>query len=74
MPDPANFSLEAALSFQHAHRIISAVEDMYGSNSWRTKVQCMLCWLIGETHVSTLQKINEIFSQVSIGGCSDFLE
>lgn len=66
LPNPPRFSLEMALSFQHAHRILSAMSAMYGSNEWRTKVHCAICWLVEDTYVPVVQKLAEILPEASI--------
>ena len=39
---------------------------MYGSNEWRTKVHCVICWLVEDTYVPVVQKLAEILPEASI--------
>lgn len=61
LPSPPSFPREAALSFQHASRILKALQDMYGA-TWSTKIQGLICWLVSQTDVSVAQKFDKALS------------
>lgn len=46
LPEPASFALEAALSFQHARRIIKAVQEGTGGGFKGCMDSC-ICWVSG---------------------------
>ncbi|PAV20984.1 meiotically up-regulated 71 [Pyrrhoderma noxium] len=58
LPTPPNFAREAALSFQHAHRIMKALTEMYGTN-WKTLVQGLVCWLVNESDIPAIQNFDK---------------
>ncbi|KAH8118362.1 hypothetical protein DFH11DRAFT_1849706 [Phellopilus nigrolimitatus] len=61
LPEPANVILEAALAFQHVHKILAVLRETYG-RTWRLATQCLLCWLTDVADVALLQKIGEVDS------------
>ena len=63
LPTPPNFAREAALSFQHAHRIMKALMEMYGTN-WKTLVQGLVCWLVNESDIPAIQNFDKALDLV----------
>ncbi|THH10075.1 hypothetical protein EW145_g1577 [Phellinidium pouzarii] len=55
---PPTFALEIALSFQHVHRVLTLLQETYGT-SWLPGTQCLICWLVHVSHVPFLQQIDE---------------
>ena len=70
LPEPKSLSMETALSFQHVHRILSALEDMFGCNTWKAQKQTVICWLVDYTHIPIFRKINDFIT--SVGPASQF--
>ncbi|KAI5123446.1 hypothetical protein M0805_006150 [Coniferiporia weirii] len=58
LPEPPNFPLETALSFQHIHRIVGALQETHGA-SWQPATQCLIYWLTHSSKLSILQQIGE---------------
>lgn len=56
MPTPPSFPLEAALSLQHAARILSLYKDMFGS-TWAPATQLTLCWLTQPSFIKVMRSI-----------------
>lgn len=64
MPAPTSFPLEAALSLQHAHRILKAMRDTHGS-AWNPVTQSLICWIIDTQYISLMQVLGQLLDSVS---------
>ncbi|KAL5488031.1 hypothetical protein ACEPAI_6139 [Sanghuangporus weigelae] len=58
LPFPSDFALEAALAFQHVHRILAALKETYGA-SWAHKIQSLICWLVDISFLSRARRISK---------------
>ena len=70
LPYPPDFPLEAALSLQHADRILNAMKDTHGS-TWAPVVQNLIFWVMDSQNAAQLAGFKHYPSHVcSLSGFS----
>ena len=70
LPKPSDFALEVALSLQHAHRILRALQESR-SASWKIAYQSVIIWLVELGNVPRLRRLRDAIEIVSLQNLSE---
>lgn len=69
LPAPRSLALEAALAFQHVHRVIDALKNNSGGG-WPGRTQGVLYWLVNEEDIPPIRVASAQHTEV--GACNYF--
>ncbi|PIL37068.1 hypothetical protein GSI_00760 [Ganoderma sinense ZZ0214-1] len=64
LPSPQNLAVEAALSFQHVHRVVDALKNNSGGG-WSGHTQGIIYWLARKSDVPAVRAASVAYAEVS---------